>query len=337
MIATRQATGVLSLVCLLSAFAWSAATAGTEEAIRWGGMRLRKPNADEQQAIGLAMKEGLVVVTVDANSPAGKAGLKAKDILVRLNQNQVPSDAATLAKLTATLKPDPTVELTVVRDGKEQALSIRGLPLAVERIQSVQLESVNGDMTVPLKGAYSQIVIADVNGTGKIEGTDLDAEEIWIGAVNGIAQVSLKGKTRKLRLGILNGDCQIDASELSADEVEVDGMNGSAKIKLLSAGAVRFTGELNGGATAIVKAKGEIRFAKIVQGASSLELFTRGDVILHDRLGGSARLKVLLSKDFTVKGDVGDSVRVEVNHFGQAKHPESPRAKIVLKKVASPE
>lgn len=197
--------------------------------------------------------------------------------------------------------------------------------------------SVNGDMVVPLKGTYSQILIGDVNGNGKIEGMDIDAEEIWIGSVNGNAKVKLKGKTKKLRFGPINGDCQIDCSELAADAAEITEINGSPQLKLQSLGPVRFAAEVTGSAAVAANAKGEIRFSRVVHAGSSFVLTTKGNVLLDDGISGDARLKVVLAKDFTVQGRVGDNVTIEANYYGKATCVGSPKARIVLKKVDAPE
>lgn len=60
---------------------------------------------------------------VVADSPASKAGLKDKDIVTAVNGVSVGM-AGSLSNLIAEYKPGDTVQLTVVRDGKETAINV---------------------------------------------------------------------------------------------------------------------------------------------------------------------------------------------------------------------
>ena len=61
----------------------------------------------------------MVVLGVEPNSAASKAGLKADDVLVKINHQSVPSDAA-FTKLVQEQKVDQAADLVVVRNGKER-------------------------------------------------------------------------------------------------------------------------------------------------------------------------------------------------------------------------
>ena len=57
------------------------------------------------------------------DSPAAKAGLKDKDVVTKVNGVEVGS-AGSLANLISEYKPGDTVQLTVIRDGKEIAINV---------------------------------------------------------------------------------------------------------------------------------------------------------------------------------------------------------------------
>ena len=57
------------------------------------------------------------------DSPAAKAGLKDKDIITKVNGRSVGSEGS-LANLISEYKPGDTVQLTVIRDGKEIAVNV---------------------------------------------------------------------------------------------------------------------------------------------------------------------------------------------------------------------
>jgi S1-C subfamily serine protease len=67
--------------------------------------------------------DGLLVSSVDEESPAAKAGVKAGDVIVRLNGRKV-ADAADLGREVARLEPGAEATLTVQRDGHPVDLKV---------------------------------------------------------------------------------------------------------------------------------------------------------------------------------------------------------------------
>jgi hypothetical protein len=100
--------------------------------MRWGGVRLGKVDANLQQQLGLEEKEGLIVMAVDPISAAEKAGLKASDVLVRVNDKSVPNDLAGFAKLVKDERVDQAADIVVVRGGKEETIKAAKMPAVVQ-------------------------------------------------------------------------------------------------------------------------------------------------------------------------------------------------------------
>ena len=73
--------------------------------------------------VGALVSGGSGQPAVVPNSPAAKAGLKANDIIVKVNTTPI-GDGRGLATLLAQYLPGDKVELTVLRDGKEQIISV---------------------------------------------------------------------------------------------------------------------------------------------------------------------------------------------------------------------
>jgi len=63
---------------------------------------------------GLPVKEGIILTAVERGSPAGKAGLRPQDIIVKGNDTAIES-GGDLRKLLRSLKPGATVRLEVIR------------------------------------------------------------------------------------------------------------------------------------------------------------------------------------------------------------------------------
>ena len=72
---------------------------------------------------GAYLYSSVAYSAVISGSPAAKAGLKDKDIIVSVNGVKVGA-AGSLASLTGGYKPGDTVQLAVVRDGKEIAVNV---------------------------------------------------------------------------------------------------------------------------------------------------------------------------------------------------------------------
>jgi hypothetical protein len=72
--------------------------------------------------------EGLVVTAVDANSTGEQAGLKAKDVLVKIGAKAVPSDSTRLAKLLTDQNLAEPIDLVVLREGREETIKEAKMP-----------------------------------------------------------------------------------------------------------------------------------------------------------------------------------------------------------------
>jgi serine protease Do len=71
------------------------------------------------------IESGMVIQSVEANSPAAKAGLKAKDIIVAINGKNVKTDMDLRSYLYTKTQIGSTITLTFYRDGKKRTAKIR--------------------------------------------------------------------------------------------------------------------------------------------------------------------------------------------------------------------
>jgi len=68
-------------------------------------------------------QKGAVVISIEKDSPAQKAGLKVWDLITKVNGIPIRS-AAELKNIIGTYNPKDKVTLTILRDKKEQTLNI---------------------------------------------------------------------------------------------------------------------------------------------------------------------------------------------------------------------
>jgi serine protease Do len=71
---------------------------------------------------GVKGKEGVLVSSVNAGSPADKAGLKAGDVILEANGSSV-SNAESLTRALRRASDGDSVELKIYRDGKPITLN----------------------------------------------------------------------------------------------------------------------------------------------------------------------------------------------------------------------
>jgi len=95
----------------------------------WLGVQIQPVTRDIADSLGMKNAEGAIVAEPQANSPAAKAGIKAGDVIVRVNGETI-KDARMLARKVSALAPGSKANLDVIRDGKEQqvALTIGDMP-----------------------------------------------------------------------------------------------------------------------------------------------------------------------------------------------------------------
>ncbi|WP_319542537.1 Do family serine endopeptidase [uncultured Pseudodesulfovibrio sp.] len=87
------------------------------------GMQLKTVTDQEAQALGLEKTQGLLVVNVDRNTPAGEEGIRQGDVIVQANQK----DVNTVAELESVIKRDKergAVMLLIKRQGQNSFVAL---------------------------------------------------------------------------------------------------------------------------------------------------------------------------------------------------------------------
>ncbi|MFO1170450.1 MAG: Do family serine endopeptidase [Hyphomicrobiaceae bacterium] len=144
----------------------------------WLGVEIQPVTADIADSLGLSNAKGALVARLEDDSPASKVGLKAGDVIVKVDGKEV-EDARDLARRIGSLHPGSKVEIDYVRDGKERqiALSLGELkdktasaePAAPQTDNSSTLDNL-GIAVAPaasVDGAGDHgVVITEIDGSG---------------------------------------------------------------------------------------------------------------------------------------------------------------------------
>jgi serine protease Do len=81
------------------------------------------PSAWEELKLPSSVQTGVLIKTVDANTPAARAGVKSRDVIVKID-NQTISNSSELRKYLYKKKIGDTVKLTIYRNGKQTTISV---------------------------------------------------------------------------------------------------------------------------------------------------------------------------------------------------------------------
>jgi serine protease Do len=90
----------------------------------WLGVSIQNLSKELADSMGLESAEGILVSEVFEGGPAGKAGVKAGDVIVQYNGKPV-KDVTELRTAVAWTEPGKKVDMVVLRGGKRETLSVQ--------------------------------------------------------------------------------------------------------------------------------------------------------------------------------------------------------------------
>ena len=89
----------------------------------WLGVEIQPVSEDIAEGLGLKQTEGALVARDQKDSPAMAAGVKAGDVITKVNGEKV-TDPHDLARKIAALGPKKSVDLTIMRNGQSQTITL---------------------------------------------------------------------------------------------------------------------------------------------------------------------------------------------------------------------
>ena len=84
----------------------------------WLGVRIQPVDDTIAESLGLGTARGALIAGIDDNGPAKPAGLQARDVIIRFDGKDV-KESRDLPRLVAGMPVGKSVEVVVIRDGKE--------------------------------------------------------------------------------------------------------------------------------------------------------------------------------------------------------------------------
>jgi serine protease Do len=89
----------------------------------WLGVYIQRLTPDMAETLNVPGKKGALVADVTKDGPAQKAGIRSGDVIVSFDGKEV-EDQHDLPQIVAATKPGKKVEVVVIRDGKEERISL---------------------------------------------------------------------------------------------------------------------------------------------------------------------------------------------------------------------
>ncbi len=114
----------------------------------WLGVSIQDLTPELAKSLNIKPQKGALVADVVKDSPAEKAGLKRGDVITEFGGKTV-EDSTTLRNMVASTAPGKTVNMKIMRDGKEQNVSVTLTELKERKVtKKVQYNNVLKGITV---------------------------------------------------------------------------------------------------------------------------------------------------------------------------------------------
>ncbi|HEY6024168.1 MAG TPA: DegQ family serine endoprotease [Pseudolabrys sp.] len=167
----------------------SAKTGGSAVVRPWLGAKLQAVTAEIADSMGLKRPAGAIVVNVAPNSPAARAGLKAGDLIVSVDGQEV-EDPNAFDYRFATKPLGGSARLGLLRAGREQAATVA--------LQTAP-ETPREEITIRSRSPFSGVKIANLSPALADELQVRNAEE-------GVVIVDVDAGSYARNLGFQRGD-----------------------------------------------------------------------------------------------------------------------------------
>ena len=135
----------------------------------WLGVMIQDITPELAKSFGLKSDKGVLISSVVKDSPAEKAGLKSGDVILRFDGKEI-ENAHKLSQLAAETTPNTVVKIEVLRNGKEETISLTvgTMPGAGEEMVAPQKESEWGMTVQELTPQLAQQLGLESGSTGVV-------------------------------------------------------------------------------------------------------------------------------------------------------------------------
>jgi serine protease Do len=133
----------------------------------WIGVQIQPVTSEIADSLSMKNARGALVAEPQSGSPAQKAGIKAGDVIVSVNGETV-TDARNLARRISALAPGTSVKLGIIRNGREETLTLTLGELPKERQARVGGDEHPGSTSVDVPKLGLSLAPARNGGEGVV-------------------------------------------------------------------------------------------------------------------------------------------------------------------------
>ena len=245
--------------------------------------------------IEVGMENGFVkVISPIDDTPAERSGVKAKDLIIRLDEKPVKGMTLNDAVKVMRGKPNTDIKLTIVREGEPKPLEIT-ITREIIRVKSVKkrlLEPEYGYVRITNFQSRTSTdllkAISDLQEKGKLKGMVLDLRNNPGGVLNGAVGVSDAFLNEGL---IVYTEGRIDDSSMKYTATPGDALNGQPLVVLVNGGSAS--------ASEIVAGAMQDHKRGIIMGFNT---FGKGSVQTIQELRNGSAVKLTTARYYTPSG-----------------------------------
>jgi serine protease Do len=132
----------------------------------WLGVGIQEVTPEIAAGLNLPSAKGALVNLVNENSPAARAGVKERDLIVAYGDREI-RDLTDLTRAVADTKAGTTKDLKIIRDGRQQTLKVRIDKLAAEAGEPTRLAGASPSSAGALSMSELGLGLAS-NGDGLV-------------------------------------------------------------------------------------------------------------------------------------------------------------------------
>lgn len=197
----------------------------------WVGVRIQNVTEEIAEALGLPSAEGALVGSVSPDSPAEKAGVRARDVILSFNNKKI-KESRQLPRIVGETPIGSKVPIEVFRDGKKKTLEI-----TVAEFAQAEEEALLSDEDADEKGIKNTSVL----GLMVRELNPRDRAELRLSSdATGVVIIRVDPYSEAYEKGLQPGDLIVDVANMKVtkpaevvEQVKKEAKKGKKNILLL--------------------------------------------------------------------------------------------------------
>lgn len=181
----------------------------TEQKVRrgWLGVTIQNIDADTARALGLDKPEGALVADVTRGDPAEKAGIRAGDVIIAINDMPV-ENSSDLTRKIGGITPGSKIKITLWRDEKKKNVNVTLGERDMERLA----RGPEPEEETEAK--------ADELGLSLRQPTQQEASALGFDRPRGLLVTQVASGSKAFRADVIPGDLILQANGKNVDSVE---------------------------------------------------------------------------------------------------------------------